>query len=321
MSSSRFINAFLYPDFTAPTDIRFVFNPFDADSDDSCSNSTTTSDDDVLSEENKLGCEISDENYAVSSKYQEKSPATEANSLENNEDASVAAPVSAAGERLFPRVSFSAHVSSDSTTSPLDDMDLIDIILKHGVHRELKSLTFRKECVQEPPSLSPVKECSDDVMTLPGSKMLHFDMTVLETIRSNSLGCYMGKNWNSKSVIPVDGLTCGLYLLYAEAKNKYHITSCKFYATLDVVESRLTLINEDEKDIGEPIGVAFASSIFSENTPSLILELAKSKLKALTRARIEFLTFIDVMSENLMMECFEHSSNSPMLFNLVDGNR
>ena len=327
MSSARFINSFLYPDFSSTPDITFVFNPFNAVSDDS--SSTLSSDEEVVilsCEKDKFGEETSHQIYASQSmipKSREEIIGTEQNLfLETDKTLPEKETVPENAERLFPRVSFTTQISSDTTTSPLDDMDLIDIILKHGVHRELKSLAFRKECVQEPPSLSPVSECIDDNMTLPSNKMLHFDVSVLDKIRMVSLGCFMGKHVDNTCVLPVDGLTCSVHLLYSEQKNKTFIISSKLYAKLDLVTSQLMVIDDDAKDIGEPIGVAFASYILSENTPIFILEQVKSTFKVLfTGSRIEFFTFIDVMSENLMLECFEYGSNRPMLFNIVDGNR
>ena len=335
MNTARFINAFLYPDFTTPTDIRFVLDPYNIDSDDSASTSSTNSDieTDNISFHRGDGYRetLSSNNLKVQpalfhqTSQKEIAPCkTEVESLSHtnqticSEQNSTTTTTST--ERMFPRVSFTTQASSDTTTSPLDDMDLIDIILKHGVHRELKSLTFRKECVQEPPSLSPVKECSDDTITVPVSKMLHFDGSLLDKIKLNSLGCFLGKNVENKSVLPIDGLTCMLYLLYSEQKNNLFITSSNLYGKLDLVQSQVTLFNTDERDLGKPIGVAFASYLLSENTPIFILELAKSKLEILTKSRIEFFSFIDVGSENLILECFECPSNKPMVFNVVDGN-
>ena len=335
MNTARFINAFLYPDFTTSTDIRFVLDPYNIDSDDSVSTSSTNSDietDNIsFSRGDRFNEELSNNNRTaqpaffhqtsqkeiVPSKTAVKSPSHTNQTIRSEQDSTT---TTTSTERMFPRVSFTTQASSDTTTSPLDDMDLIDIILKHGVHRELKSLTFRKECVQEPPSLSPVKECSDDTMPVPVCKMLHFDGSVLDKIKLNSLGCFLGKNVEIKNVLPLDGLTCMLYLLYSEPKNNLLITSSKLYGKLDLVQSQLTLFNTDERDLGKPIGVAFASYLLSDNTPIFILEVAKSKLEILRKSRIEFFSFIDVGSENLIMECFECSSNKPMVFNVVEGN-
>lgn len=333
MNTARFIDTFLYPDFTKPTDIRFVLNPYDTDSDDSASTSSTNSDVETdnfsLPRGNRYGEVLPNNNSTVqpalfnqTSQNHITPRRTEVKSLpdENQKICTKQDSSTSPAERMFPRVSFTKQASSDTTTSPLDDMDLIDIILKHGVHCELKSLNFRKGCVQEPPSLSPVKECNDDTMTVPVNKMLHFDVSVLDKIKLDSLGCFLGKNVDSKSVLPLDGLSCVLYLLYPDTKNNLFVTSSKLYGNLDLVQSQITFLSRDEKDLGNPIGVAFASYLLSENTPIFVLELAKSKLEILAKSRIEFFSFIDVGSENLILECFECLSNKPMVFNIVDGN-
>ena len=211
---------------------------------------------------------------------------------------------------------------SSETSSPLDDLDLIDIILKDGVHRELRSLTLKKENVQESPNLSPVKESSDDT-SLPVlcNQILNFDVEVLDKLRSGSLGCFQGKGKTVVETIPIDGLTFGVHFLYADASNDKLITSSKPYALLDVIEDVLEVFNLSESQIiGQPTGIALTSFVLSENSPDFIIELVKSNLSENLDVHINFLTFFDVISENYSLECFEYKTNQPLMFNILNGD-
>lgn len=308
MESASFIRTFLYPDFSRTADIRPMLDPFRGRRRYS-STSSESSSDSSMSLSSSSSSSLSSSTTSLSSSDGDQE-------LENQikETVMTVPTIKTVPIRGF---SLTKQMSSDTTPSPLDDKDLIDIILKHGVHRELKSLNLIKEVVQEPPTLSPVKESSDDTSAAQKSKIVQFKSVMWADLKDRSLGCFKGRIGISEEVIPLDGLRLGVYLLFSDEKDRRFINSYKFYGMFDVVENFVSVSSTWKIDDFEnaPIGIGYTSFIFSDNTPEFLLEIVSSITKQLPYS-FEFLVFIDVLSDSLCLECFDASSFKPMFFNL-----
>ena len=321
MNPTSFVSAFLYPDFTVTPHVQCMLNPFVSESEcSSDSSSSYSEDDDMRTNEydNDFKCTIEVEQ--VDKQFTVAAVQNEIIKSENHQTTPEATAPTDCLLKIPSQNNSLTRRKSSEPSSPLDDLDLIGIILKDGVHRELKSLTLKKECVQESPDLSPVKESSDDTsVPVPNNRVLNFNVSVLESLRNVSLGCFQGKEGAGIGTIPVDGFSCGVYFLYSDEKDGKLITSSKPYAIFDIIEDNLIILNQPvEQKIGKPTGIALTSYVLSENAPDFVIELVKSTLSKIFDLRFSFLTFFDVISENYLMECFEYETNQPMMFNILN---
>ena len=435
MNSSFFVDSFLYPSYTTCTDIRRVLHPFEEPSShlsDTTSSYSTSSESEEEGDYNEpdqhLGLhrepdlpgnvgnhhELSwhvtpdpdqEERCHVTSDCPRKQDggtviyAKQENVLRISEST---VAVSRQDIKKLEVSSLDTTSPLPDTTSPLDDMDLIDIILKDGVHKELKSLRRDKPShhgnlpdrdivegslssvtesgedlgsatrgnsgedqvvgVRERGSVSPEKDlgtaprgkchvegrmsredekesgkitgedeiCNNNLVSPPimpktvptavfirDNNLPTLEGGMLGTIRRNALGSTC-MNREREQILPTEGLSLGVYLLFSDKNNDILLNSHSFIGIFDAIEASLTKGRDLPIESGRnPIGIGFTSFILSENTPDFLLQLFKEEFLHLYPS-LTMLILFDVISEHLTVECFDFQSLNPLIYNIAE---
>ena len=196
--------------------------------------------------------------------------------------------------------------SETVSSSPLDEMDLIDIILKDSIHRELKSVIVKSDCLDG--NLSPVNE-AEEIKLAPqetlskengNDKILLFTEDMMNQLRIKSFTC-----------LSVDGAQAQVYYLF---KSDSVIGIFDKFMVVDEYDFITDTWKADQHKscmVKAPYGVLFANFVFSDGVSADILRKLNLNNDAV------FMGFLDVGKESIKLECYNTQTFEPIVFDFV----